>query len=71
VYEHPDPVVNQRPEPSVPPSVAKVVAAAAAPSPTPQRETSSIADVKSSVKASYEDDDLDVPAFIRKRNEQV
>jgi cell division protein FtsZ len=35
----------------------------------PQRETTSIAEVKSTVKTNYEDDDLDVPAFIRKRNE--
>ena len=35
----------------------------------PQRETTSIADVKSTVKTNYEEDDLDVPAFIRKRSE--
>src|SRR5689334_1310018 len=35
----------------------------------PHRETTSISDVKSTVKANYEEDDLDVPAFIRKRNE--
>ena len=35
----------------------------------PQRETTSLADVKSTVKTNYEEDDLDVPAFIRKRNE--
>jgi cell division protein FtsZ len=35
----------------------------------PQRESTSIADVKGTVKTSYEEDDLDVPAFIRKRNE--
>ncbi len=35
----------------------------------PQRQTASIAEVKSAVKANYEEDDLDVPAFIRKRNE--
>ena len=40
-----------------------------APRPAPQRDTASIADVKSTVKTSYEEDDLDVPAFIRKRNE--
>ena len=37
--------------------------------PAPQRESTSIADVKSTVKTNYEEDDLDVPAFIRKRNE--
>jgi cell division protein FtsZ len=41
----------------------------AAPRPAPQRETTSLADVKSTVKSNYQDDDLDVPAFIRKRNE--
>ncbi len=35
----------------------------------PLRETTSLADVKSTVKTNYEEDDLDVPAFIRKRNE--
>jgi hypothetical protein len=35
----------------------------------PQREATSIADVKSTVRTNYEEDDLDVPAFIRKRNE--
>jgi cell division protein FtsZ len=39
------------------------------PRPAPQRENTSIADVKSTVKTNYEEDDLDVPAFIRKRNE--
>ncbi len=37
--------------------------------PVPQRENTSIADVKSTVKTNYEEDDLDVPAFIRKRGE--
>ncbi len=35
----------------------------------PQRETTSLADVRNTVKTNYEEDDLDVPAFIRKRNE--
>jgi cell division protein FtsZ len=35
----------------------------------PQRETASLADMKSTVKTNYEEDDLDVPAFIRKRKE--
>ncbi len=39
------------------------------PAPAPTRESTSIADVKSTVKTNYEEDDLDVPAFIRKRNE--
>jgi cell division protein FtsZ len=37
--------------------------------PAPQRENTSLADVKSTVKTNYEEDDLDVPAFIRKRHE--
>ena len=34
---------------------------------TPQRESTSIDQVTSSVKGTYEQDDLDVPAFLRKR----
>ena len=37
---------------------------------TPSRETPSLEKVKSSVSGSYQEDDLDVPAFIRKRGEQ-
>jgi cell division protein FtsZ len=37
--------------------------------PTPIREPRSLEDVTSSVKATYERDDLDVPAFLRKRGE--
>jgi len=50
------------PEPTVPP----VPPSAYAP---PQRDTASLETVKNTVKADYEEDDLDVPAFIRKRNE--
>jgi cell division protein FtsZ len=40
------------------------------PAPTPLREEAkSLAEVKSTVKANYEEDDLDVPAFIRKRQD--
>ena len=35
----------------------------------PSRETPSLEKVKSSVSGSFEQDDLDVPAFIRKRGE--
>lgn len=35
----------------------------------PQRDTASLESVKNTVKAEFEEDDLDVPAFIRKRNE--
>src|ERR1051326_7249865 len=37
---------------------------------TPSREAPSLEKVKSSVSGNYEEDDLDVPAFIRKRGEQ-
>jgi cell division protein FtsZ len=47
---------------AVPPVTVRQVAA-------PQRETTSIAEVKSTVKTAYAEDDLDVPAFIRKRHE--
>jgi cell division protein FtsZ len=51
----------ETPEPASPP--------VRTPPPPPQRDSASINEVKSSVKASYQEDDLDVPAFIRKRNE--
>jgi hypothetical protein len=35
----------------------------------PQRDASTLESVKSNVKGQFEDDDLDVPAFIRKRNQ--
>jgi cell division protein FtsZ len=37
----------------------------------PQREYTSLEEVKSSVKGNFEQDDLDVPAFIRKRVESL
>jgi cell division protein FtsZ len=57
---------------SAPAAVAAAPTAVAAvprPTPVPQRDTSSIESVKSAVKTEFEHDDLDVPAFIRKRNE--
>jgi cell division protein FtsZ len=36
---------------------------------TPQRDTTTLESVKSNVKGSFEDDDLDVPAFIRKQRD--
>jgi len=39
--------------------------------PVIHRETASLSEVTSSVKATYEQDDLDVPAFIRKRGESL
>jgi cell division protein FtsZ len=50
------------PKPVTPPPITPRPAA-------PQRETTSLADVRNTVKTNYEEDDLDVPAFIRKRNE--
>jgi len=35
----------------------------------PQRDNASLESVKNTVKADFQEDDLDVPAFIRKRNE--
>jgi cell division protein FtsZ len=35
----------------------------------PQRDNASLQSVKNTVKADFQEDDLDVPAFIRKRNE--
>ena len=37
--------------------------------PTPVRENASIESVKRDLKSEFEQDDLDVPAFLRKRNE--
>ncbi|HEU5452170.1 MAG TPA: cell division protein FtsZ [Terriglobales bacterium] len=51
------------------PAAPTPVAAAPRPTPVPQRDLSSIESVKSAVKTEFEHDDLDVPAFIRKRNE--
>ncbi len=39
------------------------------PTQAPQHESSSLDEVRNAAKGSYVDDDLDVPAFIRKRNE--
>jgi cell division protein FtsZ len=77
-HSHPVPHIN------LPPAVATARAPepepepehiAPAPAPilperhaAPQRESTSINEVTSSVKGTYEQDDLDVPAFLRKRN---
>ncbi len=54
-----------------PPPVAPTVRTAERmPTSVPHREMPSLEAVKDSVKASVEQDDLDVPAFIRKRGEQ-
>jgi hypothetical protein len=60
--EPPPPAHSDAPQPVAPPPITQRPA-------VPQRETTSIADVKSTVKNNYGEDDLDVPAFIRKRNE--
>ena len=42
---------------------------AATPAPAPRHEAASLETVKSSVKGNYPQDDLDVPAFLRKKGE--
>ncbi len=42
---------------------------AAAPAPAPRHEAPTLETVKSSVKGNYSQDDLDVPAFLRKKGE--
>ncbi len=74
VAPRPEPrMVEPEPEPEEEmPKVAAAVAAPVAVAPrvtASAREVTSIAEVKSAVKTNYEEDDLDVPAFIRKRNE--
>jgi cell division protein FtsZ len=58
------PAVAIAPEPPSPPPqpVERQVA-------PPQRDTTSLEHVTSSVKGTYEQDDLDVPAFLRKRGD--
>ncbi len=69
------------PPPAPPAPATQAAAAAATPAPAPpaaraqsaplpQRETTSLDEVRSAAQGSYGDDDLDVPAFIRKRGEQ-
>jgi len=70
----PDPHINlppavataREPEPEPQPMPQPVVAERR---PAPQRETTSLNQVTSSVKGTYEQDDLDVPAFLRKRGD--
>ena len=60
------------PEPLPQPVAAAAEPAFRATPPTPvqpQRDTTTLDAVKSNVKAAYEEDDLDVPAFIRKQRE--
>jgi cell division protein FtsZ len=71
----PEPVASGEPQVAEPEPERVMAAATAEPAPerssTPQREYGSLDEVKSSVKGSFEDDDLDVPAFIRKRAESM
>ena len=67
------PVMEEEPEPGMEAEPARQpdpVQEAAA-TPVSPREYASLEEVKSSVKGSFEDDDLDVPAFIRKRVENL
>ncbi len=62
----PPPVPQQA---SAPPAPTPGPARAPVASPPP-RENTSLDDVRSAAQGNYGDDDLDVPAFIRKRNEK-
>jgi cell division protein FtsZ len=63
---------DPEPQPAAEIEQARVVAPLPAPErrPVPQREKTSLDQVTSSVKGTYEQDDLDVPAFLRKRNDR-
>ncbi|MFB3917272.1 MAG: cell division protein FtsZ [Terriglobales bacterium] len=61
------PPVAARPQTQPPP--AKTAPSVTPTAPAMREETRTIEEVKSTVKANYENDDLDVPAFIRKRQE--
>ncbi|HEX6880742.1 MAG TPA: cell division protein FtsZ [Terriglobales bacterium] len=64
--------VRSEPEPTAHPvaTAEEPVFKATPPTPvTPQRDHTTLDSVKSNVKASFEEDDLDVPAFIRKQRE--
>ncbi len=62
------PVESFEPPPAPGPGATQPAPAAYVPPPSPSRDETSVADIKN-VKANYGDDDLDVPAFIRKRQE--
>src|SRR5512146_1820341 len=67
------PEVRSEPVPEPAPATASApepVFRATPPTPVaPQRDTTTLDAVKSNVKAAFEEDDLDVPAFIRKQRE--
>jgi cell division protein FtsZ len=66
------PGVRSEPVPEAVAALAEPVFRATPPTPpaTPQRDTTTLDSVKSNAKGSFEEDDLDVPAFIRKQREQ-
>ena len=55
--------------PATPPRPHPTYQAAASPAPAPRHEAPTLETVKSSVKGNYSQDDLDVPAFLRKKGE--
>jgi cell division protein FtsZ len=67
----PAPVAYDAPEPEAEPEPRAAASAERPPlaHAAPQREHTSLEEVKSSVKGNFEENDLDVPAFIRKRAE--
>jgi cell division protein FtsZ len=69
----PEPSVEPEPEPPVEPPPVEVAPEEPVTrtwqAPTPVRENASIESVKRDLKSEFEQDDLDVPAFLRKRNE--
>jgi cell division protein FtsZ len=74
-HHHPEPVVTARHEPT--PAAEPEIEEMHVPEPArvpervavaPQREERTLQQVTSTVTASYEADDLDVPAFLRKKS---
>ena len=68
-----DPEPSVEPEPPVKPPSVEIAPEEPVTrtwqAPTPVRENASIESVKRDLKSEFEQDDLDVPAFLRKRNE--
>ncbi len=69
----PEPAVQPEPAPPVEPAAGEIAPEEPVTrtwqAPTPVRENASIESVKRDLKSEFEQDDLDVPAFLRKRNE--
>src|SRR5512142_596844 len=63
------PEVRTEPVPAAAPAPEPVFRATPPTPVTPQRDTTTLETVKSNVKAAFEEDDLDVPAFIRKQRD--